>query len=475
MKSERRLLLLRIMAVSAVLAFVYTGAVTLRAVFFKTGGGLANFLVFVTAGFSGFMAGMIFRRMNIPFSGEKQVPKVGKFLFFMLNPKSGSRLMQSVFPWLAIVIPLLISYLISGRHGLPRCLFEMVLTAIFYILPLKFSQLAYFHILREFRVYFGFAVFVASIEALYFIRGFSYLRPYFFGAACFFVFVFLILRNQEDIDENIFNKKYVEKFVLPRNLRRSNTVYTLILFLLILLMVNLKPIVLYALEVAGKATVLITKLAFRLLSLLFKETGEAPGDMRSMPEMVPDGQQVIANPVINFITYLLLGLVLLYLAYHVILYVIRKLPEALRKLGLWLRKLFSLHTSHAPSETEEYVDESEMVRPERKKGFMHHSTNGVKTGRTNLWKINDPIKRIRYMYAGILEFLLSIGIPFDKSYTPLEILRIKEVPADIKRELESFTGIYNQVRYGGRVPDSELAAGAEESYGKILSSEGKRR
>ena len=128
MKPERRLSLLRITAAAAVAVFIYTGAVTLRVILFKTDGGITAFLLFLFAVLSGYFAGRVFSGASPAISTAPICPDTGtntyksdrdpagsdapgisasgpkrgalEFISFMLNLKINSRLLSHMIAWL---------------------------------------------------------------------------------------------------------------------------------------------------------------------------------------------------------------------------------------------------------------------------------------------------------------------------------------------------------------------------------------
>ena len=92
----------------------------------------------------------------------------------------------------------------------------------------------------------------------------------------------------------------------------------------------------------------------------------------------------------------------------------------------------------------------------------------MRKSRRGLKDISDPVERVRHMYSAILHMLPLLGVQRDLSDTTMELLQKTTLSEKVSRELSLFTEIYNQVRYGDKVPDTCMLAEAERHFDKAV-------
>lgn len=473
MKLVRRSVILRILATVGVNLYVCSGFLTLRALLFGTHGGSKALLLYVLTGVSGFAAGRLLLGGTLSFLSAVSGSRAVKFISFMLNVKNRERFIAAFSAWILILLPLATATIIYGGSGASRALFELLPVMSAYIIALKQSRLGASQIMSNTSVYSGLFILVASLElaniSAIFFSDVRYLKPWLFGVSYFFIFAFLVVRNQEDIDANIFDKKHIEKSILPKNLRSFNTVAVSVVFVLILLMFNLKTVVMAIMRLIGQLSLLIMKfvvwLAEKLLPLNEAEQGNGP----SNGGLFDFGIQPI-SPVGNFILNIIRSFFLYYIIYRVILAIIRIIPKLSRRLAALMKKLLSLERGDKADTNSDYTDETETVLPGKSKNSPAAVRKIAGRGRKDLRRINDPVLKIRYMFSFILKMLPAAGIRPDRSDTPAELARKAQASQNISEGLSPFAAIYSQVRYGEMVPDRETLDNAELNFNKALDA-----
>jgi hypothetical protein len=477
MKLVRRSVILRILATVGVNLYVYSGFLTLRALLFGTHGGSKSLLLFIATGVSGFAAGRLLLGGKPPFLSAVSSSRTVKFITFMLNVRNREKFIAAFSAWILILLPLAAAVLIYGGSGAARVLFELLPIMAAYIVALKHSRLGAAHIMSNASVYSGFFILVVSLEmtniSAIFFSDVRYLKPWLFGVSYFFIFAFLVVRNQEDIDSNIFDKKHIEKSILPKNLRSFNTAAISVVFALILLLFNLKTVIMAIMRLLGQLSLLIMKfmiwLAEKLLPLNETEQGSGPSNGGSFGFGI---EQI--SPVGNFIFNIIRSFFLYYIIYRVILAVIRIIPKLWRRLAALMKKLFSLERGDKADTNSDYTDETETVLPERSQKSPAAVKKIAGRGKKDLRQIKDPVLKIRYMFSVILKMLPAAGVQPEKSDTPAELARKSGAPhvasQNISEGLSPFAAIYNQVRYGEMVPDRETLDNAELNFNKALDA-----
>ncbi|HEX2944712.1 MAG TPA: DUF4129 domain-containing protein [Clostridia bacterium] len=474
MKLVRRSVILRILAVVGVNLYICAGFFTLRASLFGTYGGLIPLLLFFAAGVSGFAAGrMLLGRMPAFLSAVSGLRAV-KFITFMLNVKNRERFIAAFSAWIIVLLPLAVSIGLYGGSGPLRVLFELVPVTAAYIAALKQSRLGASQIMSNASVYSGFFILVLSLELANISQNFfsdiSYLKPWLFGVSYFFIFAFLVVRNQEDIDTNIFEKKHIEKSILPKNLRSFNTIAVCVVFVLIILLFNLKAVIMAIMQLIGNLAVLVMKFILWVVGKLFSESGvEQDNGAPSGGALFGFGIQPV-SPVGNLIFNIVRNFTLYYIVYRVVLAIIRIVPKVSRKLAELLKKLFSLERGDKSDTISDFVDETETVIPERKQKHAVGFNRSFSPVRKDLRRIKDPAMKVRYMFSIILKMLPAAGVQPDRSDTPAELVGKAGMPQSIAEGLSPFAAIYNQVRYGEKVPDRDMLDNAELNFNKAVDA-----
>lgn len=472
MKAGTRVTLLRLLATVAVNAYIYAATVTLRAVLFGTDGGLVSLVIFASAMIFAHVAVAIFLRKPPGIIKALANTKPAKFLAFMLKIDGAAEFMTSTIAWQIMLLPMLISFFTYSRGSMRRALFELVPVVITYAVSMKHARLKASLIMSKAYVYIGFGILALCLELPLIFDELLYLRPGLFTVTLFFIFAYLIVKNQEDIESNIFSKKHIEKSILPKNLRSFNALTVSVIFLFVLLLFNLKEIVITIINLLTELVAIIAVLLMMLVELLAPKQesilgGGMPGESQ-LPEFGAQPGSPLANLIINVLSYF----IFLYLAYRLLLFVLRRLPAFCRRVAALLKKLFSTQKERTPIEETEFVDETETVKPVREVSKAGGARRAGR-GRSDLRRVKDPVLRVRMMYSIILGMLPRIGVNPDKSDTSMEIIK-KTSSYDVLEELYPFTQVYNRVRYREQLPDDKMLLDAQECFEKTVELIGRK-
>jgi hypothetical protein len=218
--------------------------------------------------------------------------------------------------------------------------------------------------------------------------------------------------------------------------------------------------------VIGKLALLLAQFFLWIISQIFPLQEHAQQKHSAMQNFGMGTGPV--DPLRNLLGNIVKNFVLLYVAYRLVLAALRRLPGLVHRIPELLRKLFSIQRGKSISENSDYSDVTETVRPVR--GQERRVKKLVRRNRRSLAGISDPVERIRYMYASLLGLLPSVDIQHISSDTTLEILGKTARRPDISGELSPFTDIYNQVRYGGEIPDGSELQKAQRHYGRACEA-----
>lgn len=473
MKPSMRVRILRILATTAVNACVYAASVTLRVALFTADGGLFSPMLFLCTMILANVAGMLFMADAPVFISRIFNTKLFRFLAFMLNIKNGSSFTSAVVAWMIILIPMITTFLIYMQQGVLRAMFEILPVMVAYIISLKHARLSSSLIMSKSTSYTGFFVLALCLEAPVIFDKLRYLRPWMFAAAYLFIFAYLIIKNQEDIDNNIYSKKHVEKSILPRNLRKVNAVTVSVVFLIILLFFNLKKVVITLLEWSTRVIFFIIRAIALLMEQLFPArelVTEGGGQAGSgLLEVLASPPSPFGNLVFN----ILMNFVILYLTYRALFFLAKWAPIFWRKIANFLKRIFLIEKAGDIAEESDFVDETETIKPVSDVGMKRKAAKNAIRGIKDLKHEKDPVKKIRLMYSIILHMLPSIGVTPGRSDTTMEIIDKVSIIDTVSEELCPFTELYNQVRYADKKPNEGMMTEADTYFVKVTRRMGK--
>ncbi|MGI6668676.1 MAG: hypothetical protein ACOX4M_04420 [Acetivibrionales bacterium] len=466
-KTGKWTVLLRIMATSAVNVYAYAGIVTLRTAVFGSDGGVGAVLLYISSAIFANLSSAMFLNRIPPFASGISKTRTARFVSFMLNIRDFEYFAAKTAAWLLAVVPLASGIFLFARHGILRLLFELLPLAAAYAISLKHTRLGAAGIMSRTNVFTGFFILFSALVISNISGGLKHLRPWLKGAAYFFILAYLIIRNQEDIDVNIFNKKHVEKSILPKNMRRFNMMSVCTVFLIILLISNFKEIIASVAGLLGRVTVYAVYAVLWILDFFISKLStirEADAPAQDNLLLVFEG----ISPTGNFVFNVLRNFTVLYIIYRILFGLAGRIPAYVRNIAGLVAKLLSLDKGAKPSEESDYIDESETVKPEWLRVHFKTAVKKQRRARKKLKGITDPVEKVRRMYAIVLDMLQNSGIKTEPCDTTLDILQKAAPLENIREELSALTDVYNCVRYGGVVPGEEMMSEALGCYAKTV-------
>ncbi len=465
---------LKILAAVAAATVINALALTIRTAVFGPGGEMVPVFCLIITMLSGYLAGRLFLSRIPLFAIRASTWKPLKFVSFMLHLRDAAYLASVFVAWILIFFPILAALLVFIRLGIFRTLFEIITVMIGYVAALRYSQRNFSQIMTDRAAISGFIILALCLEMQNFFNKMAYLKPWLLAFSYFFILAYLLIKNQEDIDSNIFDKKHIEKSILPKNLRRLNTFWACVVFLAVILLFNLKPLVIFLLQLLGKVLVYIITAylwLFNLIKTPVTSTNQ-DGSTGGIGFFGAGAERI--HPYENLILNVFRNAVILYMVYRFLLLCIKWAPVLALKVAGLIKKLFSLKKGENAIETADYCDETETVRPMHEIDQRRHLQKKLKKSIRTLNSISDPVKKVRYMYAFIMTMLPMLGIHAEQSDTTADILKKTAVAIDVSNELSPLTGIYNQVRYGGKIPDDEALMKAEGHFDKAVEVIGQK-
>jgi hypothetical protein len=473
MKESFRLNFLSICAVASLSLFILPVVLLLRLLLFESSGGFTAVAMFFAISSVGFMAGrLVFKEDAAYFETAAKWPFF-KLLLFFFNVKEKGRFVSNMVGFLSLLIPVAAGVLFFSGNGILRTAFEVFFMTLPYFISLRNSDKRYSDIFSNRIAYFGFFVMAAVIVAANYLQQAFYLKWYFYIILYIYILLYLVLKNQEDIDSNIYSKKYIQKSILPRNMRGFNLVAVLGLYCVILLLFNLKTVVLTLLKAGGKILGYIIIAILWIMEHILPPMGGTQQEKAQMPADFGffGGAEEAVHPFLNLLGNTFKAFIILYVLYKLLPFLLKKAAVLVIKLMDLLRKAFS-HRFPA-SATNEYDDETETIKPVRDVKKQRSLRKSIEGARQELGKITDPVERIRRMYGILLKMLESCGVNLEKYDTTLEIYSKSSCIDKLSEPFLPVTEQYNKVRYGGSLPDKASLSSYEIKYNEATGIIGK--
>lgn len=465
MKDSRRLKLLSLIAVVSKNLFILPAVLLLRAVIFGNSGGIPALLLYFSFVAIGFIAGTsIFKEDSAFFEKIGKAPFL-KLPFFVLNIKEKGRFISNIAGFVFLLLPVITAFVFCQGQGILRLIFEVFFTVLPYLIALRSSYRTYSEILANNVAYFGFFLIAAAIIAASYLQQGTPLKPYFYVVMYIYILFFLVLRNQEDIDSNIYSKRYIQKSILPGNMRGFNLLAVLVLFSAIMLLFNLKAVVMILMDAAVKLLGLIIRAIVWILNHIFPATeSDQPGAQQAPPDlgMFGDKEKEAIHPVLNLLGNTFKTFIILYALYKLIPFLLKKAFAAILKLVAFLKMYFKRY--EVSQGAYDYDDEIESIKPAKEIKKRQNTKKSLEGAKRDLRTATDPVERVRLIYGILLKMLEVCGVMKEKADTTGEIYMKSGKVEGVNIPFHSITSLYDRVRYGGRTPDRTELSAYEENY-----------
>jgi len=351
--------------------------------------------------------------------------------------------------YLSISIPVLCSVLLFDNR---ISFFESIFGLIFYLIGLKGYFSEYDSIFSMYKILGASAVLIVTLFLSRFIELAEYEKH--IVNISFYVFVLstMMLLNQNNLDF-AFQDSTTEKIKEPENVRAYNVFYTGILFVIMLITLNLSKLSSY-----------ISKAGVNALWFLLKLFSPS-GKIKNVPDGVKSGSMKDLKHNIKLSNNS--GLLVLLLAVVVFIFLIKYQKKIIKGI-LWILKNLFNSDEIKLTETSMYVDETDEVEAE---SIFHKSDKNKDSRKRSIFRlrrIHDPVQKIRYIYGLILDSFVNTKVQIKKSDTSLQIYDKSKVINEIEQQMHDITCIYNDVRYGNKVPDENELEKAEKNCVDIV-------
>jgi len=392
--------------------------------------------------------------------------------YFVVGKKDG--LIRKTITFLLCVLPAGATVLIHSSGSIWRLLAETAFTVFIYLTGVRTHFIDAEDVLDRKTISIGIIILTASLI----VSKHYAICSHFFLPVSYFAYASLVLamvvKNQQNLDR-IFKKKHIDTASVPQNIRRYNTGLIIVLFAIILLLFNLQSMVIFLFKIGGYIILFVLWLIGFLLSPLAGDSGGGQGDGGGTNDLFAElgGESSLLAEIIYGV---LTAVVVFIVGYYLIRALIKLFPNLVVKVRSltsrfinFIKSLFRMGTGSEAGEAD-YTDQIETIIPkeERKaESKEYKKTDNIKKGLRILKKINDPVKKIRYLYYLILKMLPGKSVQIDASNTTGEIYRKSLQIEGIERDFHRITQIYENVRYGESMPGSDEVEDALSKFSSV--------
>ncbi len=474
MRQSIRREMVRLLEIASIFSFEYMTFMALRQYFFADDGGIPMFVAGIAAAYAGYALSRLI---------------VG----------SRKKLIYSLAAYLTILIPagLYIFISVSLSKSIWLILFETPAVLIFYITGIRASQTKQDYFLSSHKIGAGMIFAVLSLLSAHTITSLSGIKVYELLLGLFFMASGMIVKNREQLEAHL--KMDGEISSDSTNIRRFNTWHIIALFVIIMLLFNLKGIMIFIVSIAGKFILFVFRAMHYIITLLGKKGTEGlpqtpfGGQGQEAPMDMSEG-----NGIVGLILTVLFILLMIYVFIKLIPVVFAEIKESVISFINLIKRILAPGEAKKPF-NEYYVDVVEIIVPPEKARRKKAAPKGVTLLQDRLRKLKrsvDPAERLRLMYGVILCMLAGRGTDIAPHDTTAEIFdkavdaysrgtfgrdtfgrdaSIKDTETSLDTEtsfaddLKDMTIAYERARYADHVPDSEEAAKAAKWYHNITN------
>jgi len=424
LKERLRLVILKALAIIAVIGFLYPLELVLRVGLFGGGWNIPNqmFDIFLLT-------------LGI----------LGSYLL-----KNKKRVLKALIAVILAVLPAIVTYTFF-RNNLYHAAFEVLFAYAFFLVGMRTYYAEYSAIISVVIIEGG-LFFIAAAFVLNYWGGLN-LDKVIIVYAYVFVTLALILRNQANIDR-VFLKMNRKLAGVTKNLRRFNIISVFLLLIITVLLFNFKVLLKMLFEAIGIASItVITTIGKFLATLTFQLKDVKEGTPDATPTPVVESTK--GTSLVEIVMYTIVAIVLLYLLYQLL----KKIWPSIKKLFALIAQLihkFFNKNEEADAESDDFKDEIEQIRAEVGEVKKHEvKTKALKRNIKSLRKISNPAEKVRFLYLLVLDAIVKKQVEINKSDTTGEIYIKVRDNIIIDDSFYEMTNDYNNVRYGDGMPSNE--------------------
>lgn len=282
-----------------------------------------------------------------------------------------------------------------------------------------------------------------------------------------YLFSYLLFLNRMQLNSIIFFRKSVN-IEDSKKIRIFNDWLIILFYMVYLVMFNFRQLIKVSydavLAVIGWLMVVMEKISSWLLIDIETEAIEETVEKEEL-ELLPDVKRPWLETLLKIIMYVIVAAVAIAAVVSIVIIIIKTIKKIREKLS----NNFNKSMAEKKIESNEYVEESQIVKDERNEDNIKSKKRKMQY---NLKKLNDiPLagEKIRYVYGFVLERLYHRHLEIEESDTPEEILEKvrKHRNGDKLASMgfEEFTEKYRKARYSGK--EVEVDENLAETGGKF--------
>ncbi|MCX7921197.1 MAG: hypothetical protein N3B21_04115 [Clostridia bacterium] len=446
MHEKRKNAILKIAALIGVISFFYPSLMVLRVWLYKTDGGIGGFAFYFAMMLGGFIAGTA-------------IIKDDEYKFIR-EPAA----------YMAVIAPIVITLAVFSGSGWERMIFETIFIIIFYMVGLRGFITTYGDILNTARICLGVVCIIIPLILARYFDVFKYLSTLFFVFAYTSIVISFIVKNQQILER--FIDKSANSSIISWKIRRYNVGLVLIIFLGIILLINAKGLVLMLFSTVGSLIQLAGRLCYMLIGLVVgggtsTNTDKGADVSPLLFDFMREEDSVKALDPFTELIYNIIGyFIIMCLAYVVLSILFKNIKSFYKVLYRYFKNFLKAPSADGMGICGDYADETETVE-EPKNNNQASSMSKQGKSKNSISRRASPSDKVRYLYSNIIYVLTNKNINIKESDTTGEIyiksLKIKGIEQDLKE----LTCVYDNVRYGDKLPTSGEIVELEHSCSRI--------
>lgn len=273
-------------------------------------------------------------------------------------------------------------------------------------------------------------------------------KKIFFIVTLIFTVISMFMKILENFNTIFINRK-VENKNVQSQIKKFSYLTLIFLFCLIILFINVKSILFLLFNVLGRMASYLYKLLVYIIKLLLRSE---PAQAKEYYGFIPFDARPDIYPFVIFLFSFVVIFALLMTAYILIPLAFKNIKANFLK---FLKYLLKPRINNLMKENYEYFDKIENVTKVKKHNKKHNPGKNNSNTIEKIYLEKDPVKKIRLFYQIVLEVLKYNQLKIKNSDTTEEILKKTNYKYGCHNSFYTITKIYNNVRYGNKLPRSE--------------------
>ena len=368
--------------------------------------------------------------------------------------------------YLLTVIALAAAFLINLKHGLGFAFLAAILLGFNFLMGVTNGIFDYRESVTKNLLYGGAVPIGLMLIYSYYVKRSEPAIQLAWTAGSLYLYTYLLYINRMQLDSIIFFRKSVN-IEDGRKIRIKNDIMISIYYCVYLVLFNFRRMIVVTREMVEKFITWIFMAMEKISDWLIVDIPSMDRQPLEKVDDLVEGELITRPPWIEVFMRILMYTLFAAVCIALIAAIIGFIVKLVKKIRESMRISYNKKASETRSSSDEYVEETEIVKEERNNSILRTKKKKLVYNLRELGNIPLAADKIRYLYGFVLERLYHRHIKIEASDTPEEILeKVSKVRNGRKLSemgFEEFTQSYERVRYGRKdmVPDDNLVKKGE--------------